>query len=77
MKTKAASSRATTPRRRWTAEAQVTVAPALDARANDRRQLAPMVDAIEANIGRSPEQVSADAGYCSEANLKALERPAG
>jgi hypothetical protein len=26
-----------------------------------------MTDAVEANLGRKPEQVSADAGYCSEA----------
>ena len=39
----------------------------------DRGQLVPMTDAIEANLGRKPEQLSADAGYCSEANLEALE----
>jgi len=33
-----------------------------------------MVDAIEANLGRKPEQASADAGYCSEANLEAMEQ---
>jgi hypothetical protein len=33
----------------------------------------PMTDAIEINLGRKPEQLSADAGYCSEANLEALE----
>ena len=27
-------------------------------------------------LGRKPEQLSADAGYCSEANLEALERTA-
>jgi hypothetical protein len=36
-------------------------------------QLIPMTDAIEINLGRKPEQLSADAGYCSEANLEALE----
>ena len=36
-------------------------------------QLVPMIDAIETNLGRKPAQVSADAGYCSEANLEALE----
>ena len=41
---------------------------------NDQHQLTPMVDAVEANMGRKPEQVSADAGYCSEANLEALEK---
>jgi len=33
----------------------------------------PMTDAIESNLGRNPDQLSADAGYCSEANLEALE----
>jgi hypothetical protein len=32
-----------------------------------------MTDAVETNLGRKPEQLSADAGYCSEANLEALE----
>ena len=32
-----------------------------------------MVDAVEANMGRNPKQVSADAGYCSQANLEAME----
>jgi Transposase DDE domain len=32
-----------------------------------------MIDAVEANLGRRPEQASADSGYCSEANLEALE----
>ena len=39
----------------------------------DSGQLVPMTDAIETNLGRKPKQLSADAGYCSEANLKALE----
>ena len=32
-----------------------------------------MTDAVETNLGRKPEQLSADAGYCSEADLEALE----
>ena len=36
-------------------------------------QLTPITDAIEANLGRKPTQLSADAGYCSDANLAALE----
>ncbi len=68
-----ASSRATTRKRRFDATAQVIVAHALDARQNDQHQLTPMSDVIEANLGRKPEQLSADAGYCSNANLAALE----
>src|SRR5271169_3215176 len=55
------------------AEAQVIVAHGLDAKQSDQHQLTPMVDAVEANMGRKPEQVSADAGYCSDANLEAME----
>ena len=57
------------------AEAQVIVAHGLDANGSDQHQLTPMVDAVEANMGRKPEQVSADAGYCSDANLDAMEEP--
>ena len=39
---------------------------------SDQDQLVPLVDAIKANLGRKPKEVSADAGYCSEANLAAL-----
>jgi len=55
------------------AEAQVIVAHGLDANSSDQHQLTPMVDAVEANMGRKPKQVSADAGYCSQANLEAIE----
>ena len=41
--------------------------------ANDKHQLVPMTDAIETNLGRKPEQLSADSGYCSNANIEALE----
>ena len=33
----------------------------------------PLVDGIEANLGRRPKEVSADSGYLSEANLAALQ----
>jgi hypothetical protein len=56
------------------AEAQVIVAHDLDARQSDQHQLTPLVDAIKANLGKKPEQVSADAGCCSDANLVALEQ---
>ncbi len=55
------------------ATAQVIVAHDLDARQSDQHQLTPLVDAVAANMGKRPEQVSADAGYCSAANLTALE----
>ena len=55
------------------AEAQIIVAQDVTQSAVDSGQLVPMTDAIETNLGRKPEQLSADAGYCSDANLEALE----
>src|SRR6266436_2251476 len=55
------------------AEAQIIVAQEVTQSAVDCAQLVPMTDAIETNLGRKPEQLSADAGYCSEGNLEALE----
>lgn len=55
------------------AKAQVIVAHGLTDCAVDAGQLIPMADAIEANAGARPVQLSADTGYCSEANLAALE----
>src|SRR2546429_916210 len=54
-------------------EAQIIVAHDVTQSAVDSGQLVPMTDAIETNLGRKPEQLSAAAGYCSEANLEALE----
>lgn len=41
--------------------------------ANDKEQLRPMVEAIEAQSGQRPAAVLADSGYCSEENLRYLE----
>ena len=49
-------------------EAQVIVAAEITQQANDSRQLLPMLKQVEANMGRKPDAVSADAGYWSEAN---------
>src|SRR4249920_1878663 len=54
------------------AEAQIIVAHELTQCSSDQGQLVPLVEAIENNLGRKPEQASADSGYCSEPNLKAL-----
>jgi transposase len=56
------------------AASQVIVAHGLSDASNDQQQLAPMLDAIEANTGELPDELSADAGYCSEANLERLEQ---
>jgi transposase len=55
------------------AESQVIVAYSVTNEQNDSRQLVAMVDQVEANLGLRPTQVSADAGYCSEDNIAALE----
>jgi transposase len=55
------------------ATAQVIVAHGLDAKQGDHHHVTPIAEAIEANLGRKPAQLSADAGYCSDANLAALE----
>jgi transposase len=54
-------------------QAQIIVAHDLTPGQSDQDQLVPLVDAIEAKLGRRPKEASADAGYCSEANLAALE----
>jgi transposase len=54
-------------------EAQIIVAQDVTQSGVDCAQLVPMTDAIETNLGRKPAQLSADAGYCSEPNLEALE----
>ncbi|MCW2286816.1 hypothetical protein M2323_004621 [Rhodoblastus acidophilus] len=52
--------------------AQIIVAHGLTQSMSDCPQLVPLVDQAIANFGRKPREVSADAGYCSEANLAAL-----
>jgi hypothetical protein len=56
------------------AASRVIVAQDLSQAGNDQRQLAPMLEAIRSANGRDPEQLSADAGYCSEDNLAGLDR---
>lgn len=55
-------------------ESQVIVAERLTTNASDAQQLAPMVAQIKQNTGRQAKELSADAGYCSEHNLKELKR---
>ncbi len=52
---------------------QVIVAHGLTNNASDQGEMVALLDAIEAHLGRRPREVSADSGYCSEANLEALE----
>ena len=52
---------------------QLIVAQAVTQEANDKQQVAPMVEAIEQQAGQKPEQLLVDSGYCSEQNLEHLE----
>jgi transposase len=54
------------------AKKQIIVATDLTPMASDAPQLIPMVDRVRKNLGRNPDEISADAGYCSEANLAKL-----
>jgi transposase len=54
-------------------KAQVIVAQGLSDCAADNGQLVPMIDAVIENTGQKPAQMSADSGYCSEANIQAME----
>ena len=56
------------------ANSQVIVAQGLTNNASDAPQLAGMVAQIKANTKRQARELSADAGYCSEDNLKELRR---
>ena len=53
-------------------EHHIIVAADLNNMAADAPQLVPMVNLVHENLGRHPREISADAGYCSEANLEAL-----
>jgi len=54
------------------AGAQVIVACRLTTNGADYAGLVPLIDAAKRALGRKPREVSADAGFCSEANLEAL-----
>jgi len=54
------------------AESQVIVAAGLTNAGNDKQQTVPMLDELQRQIGRLPRELSADSGYCSEANLAEL-----
>ncbi len=53
-------------------KAQIIVACDLTDEAVDAGRLVPLLDRIEHHLGQRPKEVSADVGYCSEANLQAL-----
>lgn len=51
------------------ADSQVIVAATVTNQAADAPHLIPVVSQIESNVGEKPEELSADAGYFSEANV--------
>ncbi len=53
---------------------QIIVAHTLTNSSSDQAQLVPLLNGIKANLGSNPEEASADAGYCSHANLLTLIR---
>jgi transposase len=53
---------------------QVIVACSITNESNDKKQLKPTVEGIETNVGEHPQELSADAGYFSEDNVKVLEK---
>ncbi len=54
------------------ATAQIVVAHRLTNTPADAPSLIPLADAVAEHMGKTPKEVSADAGYCSEDNLAAL-----
>src|SRR4029453_18834323 len=59
------------------AKAQVILAHHLTNNAADHDALGPLLDAVTANTEATPAEVSADNGYCSEANLVETSPGAG
>jgi hypothetical protein len=54
---------------------QVIVAAAVTQECNDKQQLVPMVELVQANMKRrKPRQLSADSGYYSDENIRQLKR---
>jgi transposase len=52
---------------------QVIVAHRLVTNAADYRALVPLLDSLQAHLGRKPREVSGDAGFATEGNLAALK----
>lgn len=42
--------------------------------ANDKEQMKPVMTAVQEQSGQKPKEVVSDSGYCSDANLKYLEK---
>ena len=53
---------------------QFIVATDVEAQASDQGQMLPLLDEVSESFGVEPDVVLADAGYCNEADLVALEQ---
>ena len=53
---------------------QLIVGQQVTQAANDKQQLVPLVEKIEEQSGQKPQGVLTDSGYCSEENLKYLDK---
>src|SRR5260221_344437 len=53
---------------------QLIVEQAVTQAANDKQQMVPLIKATERQSGQKPEEILADSGYCSDNNLKYLEK---
>ena len=53
---------------------QVIVACEVSRAKNDLEELVPLVEQIKRTLGRNPDEVSADTGYCSTENLLVMKR---
>lgn len=56
------------------AKSQVIVGHLVTQKGNDVQQLVPVVEVVKEVTGQTPTRVLADAGYCSEDNMTAMEK---
>ena len=55
-------------------DSQVIVAQTLVNTGSDAHQMIPLLEQIRSNLNQQAKEISADSGYCSELNLKALAK---
>ena len=53
---------------------QLIVGQTVTQETNDKKQVVPMVEVIQKQAGQKPAELLADSGYCSEKNLKHLQK---
>jgi transposase len=53
---------------------QLIVGQRVTQASNDKQQLVPTLEAIREQAGQKPQEILTDSGYCSDANLKYLEK---